>query len=87
MRLVGQAPFRCHDCGLRFDAPTAQWPHDHHRKHKSVLGYLGIPRTERRRWKLVFLTIVAAAILIVITIYLVSFLSEPSRPPQPLVTP
>jgi hypothetical protein len=82
LRVLGRAPWRCRNCGLRFNAPSAAEV-ESRRRHRTLAGYLGVrdPK-ERHRLNQRALGLAAALLALVAALGLLRYCAAPTRPPE-----
>jgi len=83
LRMLGRAPWRCRDCGLRFTAPS-EAEIESGRRHRTLAGYLGIrdPK-ERHRLNQRLLGLIAAISALFLALGLLRYCASDTRPPEP----
>lgn len=81
--MVGRAPWRCRDCGQRFTAPSEEEV-ESRRHHRTLAGYLGIrdPK-ERHRLNQRLLGLLAAVLVLFLSLGLLRYCASETRPPEP----
>jgi hypothetical protein len=76
-RLIGRAPYRCRDCGVRYIASNRHFRRrESNRNERSLAEYIGLRGREHkvRRWAIAF--IVTAFLLVVSIAFLLNMLQS-----------
>jgi hypothetical protein len=85
LRLIFRAPYRCFQCGSRFNGNSYDSRFRARKKHRSLWAFLGFRGAEKNKIKRMSTTLFVGMIFIILAIYLVLRMTESSGPaPHPM---
>jgi transposase-like protein len=83
LRITLRAPYRCFNCGTRFQASSTAQGYGKRKPHKSLLGFLGFRRNQAEVAKKKMLMFAVGIAVLLIAIWLVFRMMESMYAPSP----